>query len=208
MRPIPDTPKWPTNRSAAFSLLELLVVIAVIVVLLALGGPAINGAQQGMALATAGAAFEAQLVDARESAISRRSRVESRFYKCKKDGTDAYRGIQNFIQSLDGSMTPLAKPVWLPTGLVISEDALYSSLLSGNNTVQKEGTGLGMIPSYGTSYTAKTFEFLPDGSTSIPDLQPPPFFTIYPEGRADPAAANFYTIQIDPVTGKLRTHRP
>lgn len=193
------------GKLAAFSLLELLTVLAILVVVMAFVLPSIKGSGNARALTAAGSAVEGELNIARETALVKRRPVEVRFYKTTVSGSSAYRAMQTFIQNDTGIFKELNKVVTLPSHIIIDENSTYSSLLDPDTCTT--GTAL-KVQSLGSNITYGYFRFLPNGQTSLTSGTPP-FFTLHEENVTNPeTAGNFYTIQVDPVNGKLKNYRP
>ena len=187
-------------RQSGFSLVELLVVVAIIALLAALAVPAFNQVVEGTKLSTAGSLLESQLSLARQVAVSRKQRVEVRFYKF----SGAYRAMQLFIQQADGRYVPLEKVARFPETFVIHAST-YSPLLNQCASVNRPPS----LAAIG-DYEAVQFQFSPSGIASLAALQDgkDPFLTLCKETLTDPKAGNFYTVQLDPYTGKLTSYRP
>jgi uncharacterized protein (TIGR02596 family) len=146
----------------------------------------------------------------------------------------AYRAIQimETLDSVDPAThdfvrVPLDKPQLLPQAIVINKGTL-SSLLSeaqappycptrqsatANDPSLPRKTGSTYV---GTNYDFVWFRFLPDGSTNLPlksnsDANGAWFVTL--QNLTDPVnppkpPANFFTLQIDPVSGAIKHFRP
>ena len=200
------TPSKRILSTAAFNLVELMMVMAITAVMMALIVSTNHGINSGIALTTAGARLEGEFTLARETALVRRCPVEVRFYDYTVLGRGAYRAMQLFVQNAQGNYIPLGKVVQLPTGIVISRDNTYSPLLQ--NCAPFLASPMPAIPNVGTSYSSCVFHFLPSGQTDLANAVPNPFLTLQSETLAAPQGGNFYTIQIDPINGKLNTYRP
>ncbi len=80
------------TESRAFSLVELLVVTAVIVVLMAVAVPALNSVLAGSGVSRAGQMISDAFVLARQEAVSKNRDVYVRFFKFT-DGADATAAV-------------------------------------------------------------------------------------------------------------------
>jgi uncharacterized protein (TIGR02596 family) len=208
---MPHRPRFPFLLRApgrsAYTLVELLAVISIMTVIMLLVAPATQNINQAWTITNAGATLEGELTVARETALSRRQQVEVRFYKYAASGTTAWRAMQLFIQNDKGVFQPLNKMVQLPSGVIMNSGTTYSPLLSTASCTALASPPA--IPVVGTSYTALLFRFLPNGQTNLPiDTIPSPFLTLHRDILTDPTKGNFYTIQIDPLNGKLKSYRP
>lgn len=205
-RPHPGPARWQ-----AFSLVELLVVIAVMVILLALLAPAFQNVGRALSLTTASQSLAGSLMEARGAALTRNRSVEIRFYNLPPKegvGPPATRAFRAFVLDEEGtSSQPLNRIRYLPTGIVLAEEEEFSSLLSPATLSQDTED----LPGQAAA-TYHSFRFKPDGSTNLdPSRAGGWFVTLRPESaelKANGLPANFVTIQIDPVTGLLRQFRP
>lgn len=205
------------HTKKAFSLIELLVVIAVLGIMAALVVPAISSVLRGIEMNRAEQMVQQQLASARQTAIARNRRVEVRFYKFDNPddigSTQTFCALQSFLIDDANAATPISRLTKLPASVLMNETAANSPLLRGSDKTWTAGTDPQVsLPGVGSSYTAKTFQFRPDGSTSLSPTEKW-FLTLHaataPGGATTTALpANFATIQIDPVSGSVRTYRP
>ena len=104
---------------AAFTLMELLVVVAIISVLAIVSLPNIISTGRSMQLTQAGQLVETQLQVARQRALANNRSVEVRFYSLGTSGTAPFTAIQPFFISTSGtSATPADKPYYLPGNMI------------------------------------------------------------------------------------------
>jgi uncharacterized protein (TIGR02596 family) len=222
--------KVRTTSRQAFSLIELIVVIAIIVIIASFATPAVNSVLRGSHLSQASGILVGQLSLARQQAISRNRQVEVRFYRFADPETPgenvanpasgAFRAMQIF-EVRDNVAVPVDKIQNLPGRVIFSytPGAGLSSLLDGSTAgttaLKKPGTDDKNAPrlprGVDWNYDYVALRFLPDGSTDrkVTDKW---FVTLINgndrlEGPAKPPA-NFFTVQIDPVSGVTRNYRP
>lgn len=229
----------------AFSLIEMLVVIAIVAMILATTTPALMRTMQATRLATTGDSLMGAIAEAKQLAYAQNVPVELRFFKYADPdfpGSNVllFRSYQMFkiltvtqgtganAQTLE-SVVPVGALSKLSDGVIIAAGLDLSPLLNGQN-----GTSLDDVKTNGGSGTAgysgvsgakyNALRFMPDGSCRKVNAQqngfsqldygtlPTSFFTVtYDNGQEITTAnlpKNFYTIQVDPFTGKARNYRP
>lgn len=180
-----------------FSLVEMLVVVAIIITLAVVTVPAFNAIAIGSNINRAGQILSDQVALARLTATTRNRDVEVRIFEIPEASQTAWRGVQLYIveQTASGPTNiPFGRLVTFPDGIVI--DASRSPLSTGI-------AGNTHLPQYGTrDYCG--FRFRANGSLGVGASGVDNYLTIIKEGAPD----NFYTIQINPVTGKVSEYRP
>ena len=203
-------------------MIEMIVVIAIIGLLMIVIVPVTWQVFSSTRLNKSANTVWDALTEAQTLAIIRGMDVEVRLYetvdKSNGDTTPLLRGIQLYAPqspdaladvddtnaALNGTSTSIAVPAgpmqWLESSICISESSSLSSILAlpqrtDNNAV--DGAA---------NYWS--FHFLSDGSTDL--MVGSPWFLTVLEKRylSLGVPPNFYTIQIDPTTGRLRQFRP
>jgi len=203
----------------AFSLVELLVVIAILLILMALVLPATTSLMRSMNISRAASLVTDEMNFARQTALSRNRDVELRFYRLgsKLDGnTKQYRAMRSFVA--DGTdptkSQPLSKVKYLPDSVILSDNTALSSLLDSDNPARSGLTeGTETLPAGATEYVS--FLFRANGGTSLKPISPPEgnwFVTVMAENAQVEGGTglppNYFTAQVDPVTGRTRSYRP
>lgn len=209
--------RLPKSHRQAFSIVELMVVIAVIAIVASFVVPAMRNVMSGTEVNQAEQLVIQQLSHARLLAMARNRRVEVRLYTYidPGDGNPAqlYRGLQAFVIEEDNSATPVGKVAKLPGNIAINSNSTLSSLMTRPDKTfsPPEDPKIG-LPGIGVGYSAKALQFRPNGSTNLSSTGKW-FLTLVstvPYGQESSATlpTNFATIQIDPVGGSVRSYRP
>lgn len=203
-------------RSRAFSLVELLVVMALIGVLATLAIPAIGSIQRASALSSAENELTSILTLARQTAIAQNQEVEVRLIRFKdpaEPGSEERLGaFQLFTYNTDGQAIAVSRLKKLPSQILIDSGTTLSTLADPS---LKKGWGAETKPpvsGVGTSYEAWSFRFRPDGSANVPPFPSTPWFlTLHDVRDGDNLAkppANYVTLVMDAVNGNITTWRP
>jgi uncharacterized protein (TIGR02596 family) len=210
------------RKNHGFSLLELIAVIVIIGIVAAFAVPAASTILKGSQMTQASQIVVDQITLARQQALARNHAAEVRFIRYTDpevpgdkgpDGKDgAFRAIQIFEVLENGVAVPLDKPQLLPQSVVMNSDSL-STLLSDSSmkTVKADSKRDPALPrKIEHNYEYVAFRFMPDGSTNLKPTEKW-FVTIHnmndkPTGTNPPN--NFFTLQIDPVSGASKAFRP
>ncbi len=201
-----------------FSLLELLVAVAIMVTAAVLVGPSSASMIDAWKLTLGGRNVVDKLNIARQRAISRNRTVEVRFYQYadsdagEKTGAVAsgkYRAFQTFEINETGQYVPFGKVERLPNTVAMERSGELTSLFNAPAGV-RAGSGGETLPGLGTAYNFIAFQFKPDGSTNL-SHDALWFLTLCEIRAGDSLAAlppNYYTIQIDSFNGHIKSYRP
>ena len=217
------------NRRA-FSLIELIAVIAIIILIAGFTVPAATSIFRGSALSQASNAIVGQINLARQNALTKNRPIEVRFYRFadpETPGEDVgnpssgkFRGLQIFEVLDNGVAVPLDKPQMLPNTVIFAyaEDTVgLSSIIDKPSAGAPKRPGIDdraapRLPrGIENKYEFVSFRFLQDGST---DLTPTEAWYVTLIGltdklkEANEPPPNFFTVQVDPVSGSTRTFRP
>lgn len=198
----------------AFSLTELLVVTAIIGLLAGMTIPAFNSIVTSSKLTSAAHATADHLNFARQTALTRNTSVEVRFYKLPDSGRSSsgtasvYRAIQLFIKN-ENFLQPLGNCVYLPSPIIFVDTAVASSLLANSVTIEQDSDGQPSLGVFGHNYKYRAFRFRASGGT---DLSGNSIHLSLASATdrivSNDLPSNFITVQIDPVTGRIRSFRP
>jgi uncharacterized protein (TIGR02596 family) len=217
----PRFPAFPSAARRGFTLLELLAVLGVIGICAVIAVPAFAPMMKTGHLNQAGILVADEFNYARQAALSKNALVEVRLYRLPSTQNSAvkvYRALRSILlENGDPSKArPLTVLKYLPGPIIISADAGLSPLLDSGNASR---SGLASAQETLTALSGPvdyvSFAFKPDGSTGLSPVTPPLgnwFLTLYSEqdagGASGSVPANSFTVQLDPVTGRTRTHRP
>jgi hypothetical protein len=181
----------------AFSLIELLVVVAIIGILAALSLPAWNAIAEGNRMSSAAQSLSDGLRLARQLALAKNSPVEFRIFNTlpKDGGTSNYCAFAYYQLTDSGTTNQMTRTNFLPTGTVLSTAANYSTLIGPNG------------PSPNASPAYNSFRFRPDGSTDLVSTNW--YVTIVRERDAANTTLpnNFITIKLDAFNGNVSFYR-
>ncbi len=217
-----------TSRRA-FTLVELLVVMAIIILLTALVAPSMSGIMRGSQLSQGGQMVQDELALLRQQALSKNRTVEVRLYRFadpsmagEKTSTPSgfYRAIQGFEISEDGtSKKPTGKMLLLPN-TVIMDSGILSSLIqqspggeitASSTTSTQHPVADPLLPRVGMNYKYVSFQIMPDGSDSLIPRSSLWYVTLHAITNGDGLQTpppNFFTIKIDPFNGHTIIYRP
>lgn len=212
----------PIARQTAFSLIELLVVITIIAIIATFSVPAVTGILRGSSITQGSQMLTEQFSLARQLALSKNRSIEVRFYlyadpespgeSIATNTTWQYHAMQLFEVLESGAAVPIDKLQRLPGIVIMSSRFTFSSLISDNGQVAKPPTSKDpeLPRGVGRNYNYISFRYLPDGSTNLAPTASW-FLTIHnltdkPNGTTPPI--NFFTIQVDPVSGATKGFRP
>jgi uncharacterized protein (TIGR02596 family) len=195
-----------TRRNGAFSLVELLSVIVVIVILGALvaSSPML---WRSTNVTTAGNQVMDDMAYARELAVSSNEPTEVWFLR--PTGGTLFGASQIYMVDQNGAWTPYGGVHHLPANVGIDSGTTLSSLFSTSNKKAWTSQSQASIPGYGTSYDAYYVRFMPDGSISGATQNL--FLTLHDVVLGNQLTAlpiNYALINIDCVTGAVTLYRP
>ena len=203
-------------RPCGFTLIEMLVVVAVIALVSSAIAPMVFGTLMSTRITSAGETLASQIALAHQLAVSGNQEVEVRLYQYQdlsSPGTaSAFRAVALVKSASDTGGTlgrQLTDTYYLPAGIIISNAAMLSPPLSVLPFApDKEGI-IKKVP----NATFRAFHFYPDGSTDMPEYQlkaKNSYFTLGEERVIVDGTVpkNFDAVQIDPNTGRVVPYRP
>ncbi len=174
-------------RSRAFTLIELVVVIAVIAIIASFTVPAVLTMLKGSSMTQASQLLVDQLALARQQALSKNTTVEVRFYRygdpeipgesAANPESGKFRAMQVFQVLPSGAAIPIGKVQQLPTSVIFSANLddpkqSFSSLfitekLVTQDKVSNDKTMPELPRGIKKNYEFVAFRFQPDGSTDL-----------------------------------------
>ncbi len=220
MRPLPPvscpplhSPLWRQGKEQAFTLIELLLVVAIVGILSTLAITGFNSAVRGTKVASTAQAVSDALNLARSSALARNRPVEIRFLELPDfdqtaAGPTIFRGVQIFLIDSTNTMA-LTKPFLFPNPIVASTDSRKSSILAQ----PKLSGGTNRVSGSAFNYIPLTF-----GSDGIIRAQSTMltttnqwFVTVQTRKDFDTDGTwpdNYATVSVNPVTGNTKIYQP
>ena len=191
-------------QKSAFSLVELLVVVAIIGIMASIAVPAFSSISASSGITRGGQLLGDQIILARQEATTRNRDVEVRLIDMTNGISSGITGIQLWLADESGNFSPLGKLQKLPESVVVNSNALYSPLLNmGNGTMSASG------PAANRPYKAFRIRATgsPSGSSAISTNNN--FLTIILEKDASRTPPdNYYSVSVNPVTSKVKIYRP
>jgi len=216
-----------------FTLLELLLVMAIVVAVMSAAAPAVRGTLDGVSLTGAAETLEGHLSLARQVAMSRNLPVEVRFYQDTSIPSNPWRIVGMVIPAISTGQAKdewVSAPATLPGTVIIdtTEGKDFSTILTNTNagtpssaTPDPVGPWKSREPDSavyrvrGKSYVA--FRFQPNGSTNLPasaDASVNQAWSLSLKNLKDRStngltpAANYVAVVVDPLTGRTLSYRP
>jgi uncharacterized protein (TIGR02596 family) len=199
-----------------FTLIEMLVVVAVIALITSAIAPQVFSSLMATRITSAGETMASQLALGHQLAVSGNQQVEVRFYQyvepASPGSVSGFRALVLMKSAGDvGGLLgqQLTDTFYLPSGITIGNTAILSPPLQ----VLPFGPDKENIIKKVQGATYRAFHFYPDGSTDLPQFALKAhscYFTLGEERIiADGSVPkNFYAVQIDPSTGRSVTYRP
>ncbi len=200
-----------TCDSGAFSLVELLVVVAIVGLLSTFAITAFNQSLRGTKITSTGQAISDAMNLARSLALSKNVPVQIRFYKMPNPngGGTVVRALQIFACE-SRSTNAATKPFIFPDQIVASSDSKKSSFVNATNVSASasdpkvSGTNYDYVPvTFGASGIIQ-----PVGTLNSTNEW---YITVQAlKDMANDASwpANYATVSINPVIGDARVFQP
>jgi len=187
------------SAPSGFSLIEVLTVLAIVALLTALAAPAISSIRDSMQLARAGTLVQDQLHLARQMAITRNEPVIVSLFETTDETGNAINMLTLSRIRKDGSRDLLTRASRLPLGCGVLMETAWSSVMNLPTETRS-------LPS-GIEAECRDIRFNPSGSTALA-ASAKWFLTIHLRRNKEKPGANFITLAIDPVTGRIFFYQP
>ncbi len=211
------------TKDRGFTLIEMMVVVAMIALIVAAVAPMVFGTLISTRLSSAGETLAGQLSLAHQIAVSRNMTVEVRFYQYEDPESPgskpAVRALAIMQASETGTASQIGKQLtdtyYLPSGIAIGQTLAMSPILASNNVRSEPDREKIIKRSPNARY--KSFQIRGDGSTNLEQLmlnqyRPNQSYITLAEDRVlndeQTVPKNFYAVQIDPATGRTTSYRP
>ncbi len=193
------SPRRPVSAAPGFSLVELLVGIAIIGLLASITVPALNSVLQSSDLTRGGQLVADQVNLGRQTASSQNTAVELRLIKIP--GRKGYAAVQLWKPDDKGQMIPARRMITLPQSVTIADTVL-------SPTITKFVSG--SMPLNGANADYRAIQIRPTGEITPVLAMKDLVLCIVPEILAGNTAmpANYFLVQINPVTGIPLIYRP
>lgn len=191
---------------AAFSLVELLVVMGITSLLLALAGLGVSKVVPAMELSRGGQTVSDTIALARQEASTLNREIQVVFVELP-DGPDKYWSAMQLWrvdETADGQLVkPITALLKLPASVAITPEPELSPLLVADPSLEGSANFGGQ-----PNVRYRGFRFraggLPDQSVKAGTN----FVTVRRRSDAAAVPQNYYTVQINPITGRTFIYRP
>jgi len=206
-----NLPRTHHRQLAAFTLIEMIVVMTLIAMLVGIAAPFVASSMQASRLTAAGDAVLFRLSTAQQTAVSENRPVEFRIYFYKEGATQGGHACQlGYYDSVTGKSTAIEAPEYFgENSVVLLEDGNSPLFFKGAQTALTSGNAeASPFKELNASY--RRIVFYPNGSTNISLPLRDAYITLV--GSSSSASGqlppNYYIVQIDPVTGRSKAYRP
>jgi len=196
------------TRSQAFTLIEILVVIAIMAVLLSIVAPILNSTMDAGLVTQAATIVANEFTIGHLKAIAENRPITLRFIR--KDAASSFDRMQLIVTDAQGNTSAVDRVTPLPQGTAIAKSATLSTFLDTSVVSENNATNADPpVPGFGKAYRYIQFSFRPRGSLDL-DITKQWFATVVflRDDKPSGVPANFVTLQLDPVNGGLCTYRP
>lgn len=196
---------------AAFTLVEIVVVLAIITIIMAFSTPYAFSVIQSASVTSVGDTLMQKISQAQQTAMTENRVTALQFYVYEKDAVTACHAMQ--LMSVDPATNeakPIEEPIFFADGRVVIAQGMLSPLF--NYTLPADTGAANAEPFKSLTATFYRVRFYPNGGTSLSIPLRQAYFTLMPanayKSGMEEAPKNYYSIQIDPVVGRPRSYRP
>ena len=192
------------SRKTAFSLVELLVVVAIIGIMASIALPAFTSISAASGITLGGQLLGDQIILARQEATTRNRDIEVRLIDMTNGAWSGYTALQLWLVDETGTnKSSLSKIIKFPEGTVISSNNSLSPLLTADASISAS-TNFGA-----STCSYKGFRIRASGSPSAPITTNNNFLTvILARDASQTPPANYYSVSVNPITSKVKIYRP
>nr|WP_294401278.1 Verru_Chthon cassette protein D [Prosthecobacter sp.] len=200
------------HAPAGFSLVEMVIVVAIVTMLIALATPYTLAALQSANLTSAGDTLMQKLAMAQQRSLTENRPVGLDFYYYTEDDIKGCHAIQMISYNpATNQATQLEPPVYFNKQSVVLVEGALSPMFSTNQTATSTGPAT-WNPFQTLGATFYRVIFYPNGTTSLRTPLRTAYLTLISTKNFKPdistAPPNYYTVQLDPVTGRGHSYRP
>jgi len=184
----------------AFSLIELLTVVAILSLLLVMVVPSLNSLSDSNNLTMGGQVLADQINAARQTASARNRAVELRLIK--QGSNPGYSAVQLWMAREGTNYTALSRVLPFAKNVVVAESTSLSEILK---TARPGSMSIG-----GTNSPYMAIQVQPSGLVVPVIPMSASYLTLVPQRVATTNAqpANYVTVQVNPITGSPLIYRP
>jgi len=184
----------------AFSLIELLTVVAILSLLLVMIIPTLSSLSDSNSLTIGGQVLADQINAARQTASARNKAVELRLIK--QGGNPGYSAVQLWMAGEGTNYTAVTRVLPLAKNVVVAENTSLSEILK---TARPDSMNIG-----GTNSPYMAIQVQPSGLVVPVIPMSASYLTLVPQRDATTNAqpANYVTLQVNPITGSPLIYRP
>ena len=191
-------------HSSGFSLVELLVVVAIIGIMASIAVPAFSSISAASGITRGGQLLGDQIILARQEATTRNRDIEVRLIDMTNGVWSGYTALQLWLVDETGTnKSSLSKIIKFPEGTVISPNNSLSPLLTADASISGS-TNFGA-----STCSYKGFRIRASGSPSASITTNNNFLTvILARDASQTPPANYYSVSVNPITSKVKIYRP
>ncbi|WP_265595176.1 Verru_Chthon cassette protein D [Verrucomicrobium sp. BvORR106] len=200
-------PSFPASRGEAFTLIEMMVVIAMVAMLVALSSFSIGSALSAQQLTSSSARFTNELAYAAQLAARENRMVGVRFLRREQEGggegQSYFQGWQLMVPDrATGKWRPFGEVNLLEKSTIMIEQESWSNLLARTPLVKASAVD-------DVDTTPPVFAFKPEGGTTLPRGASDPRWCVTLalatdwERAPDALPANYRTLVLNASTGAV-----